>query len=154
MAALCARSFGVGTRTTGTRRLAYQPGVRGFLPWHSVAEWDGKRQRRQDRRPIGMGLRRAREGIPERRLVLAVLLDALQTVAGGVSSAQSARHVCEAQEWISSEDRHWPFSFLNLCEVLDLHPRAVRDYATHCPEGRTRRAPERGPRIADEISER
>jgi hypothetical protein len=63
------------------------------------------------------------------RLVLAVLIDALQIVAWGVSSAETARLFAEAEDWIRSEDRVWPFSFVNVCEVLDLRPRDVRVYA-------------------------
>lgn len=33
---------------------------------------------------------------------------------------------CEAEEWILEEDGDWPFSFENVCEVLGLNPRYVR----------------------------
>ena len=32
----------------------------------------------------------------------------------------------EAYVWIASNERRWPFSFLNVCDMLDLSPAALR----------------------------
>ena len=32
----------------------------------------------------------------------------------------------EAYAWVASNDRSWPYSFVNLCELLDMVPDAVR----------------------------
>jgi hypothetical protein len=32
----------------------------------------------------------------------------------------------EAEEWFFSDEYHWPFSFLNVCAVLDLDPGYIR----------------------------
>jgi len=33
----------------------------------------------------------------------------------------------DAYRWIVSDDCSWPFSFLNVCQLLDLDPEAVRE---------------------------
>jgi hypothetical protein len=32
----------------------------------------------------------------------------------------------EAEEWFLSNEAHWPFSFLNICSVLNLEPQYIR----------------------------
>ena len=121
--------FGLGTQAVRSARPAWQPSLRVASPWRITGERSAPSGFRGDRVSIEMGLHRAREGAPERRLVLAVLLDALQIVAWGVSPSQSPRCVSDARDWILSDDTHWPFSFVNVCEVLDLAPPTVREYA-------------------------
>jgi len=29
-------------------------------------------------------------------------------------------------QWVASDCRQWPFSFVNICEILDLSPQALR----------------------------
>jgi hypothetical protein len=63
---------------------------------------------------------------PEIALLAAVFEDALrcaQRSSRGVTHRQSA----EAFEWIASEQRNWPFAFLNVCELLGVNAAAVRD---------------------------
>ena len=60
----------------------------------------------------------------ESALMCAVLDDAIncfqkQFVMDGRRVQRLAR---EAEEWISSNDRSWPFSFINICEALGLDP--------------------------------
>jgi len=57
---------------------------------------------------------------PERRLMLAVLSDAIVLFQTGGS--QLARHhdVADAHRWILSDDRRWPYSFVNVCETLGI----------------------------------
>src|SRR3990167_9352748 len=33
----------------------------------------------------------------------------------------------EIEEWVSTEDRSWPFAFINICRALGLEPKAARD---------------------------
>jgi hypothetical protein len=33
----------------------------------------------------------------------------------------------DAHSWVMSNDSSWPFSFLNVCQLLNLQPEAVRD---------------------------
>jgi hypothetical protein len=36
----------------------------------------------------------------------------------------------DAYHWFTSSDYTWPFSFLNVCQLLDLDPEAVREELT------------------------
>ena len=64
----------------------------------------------------GMGWA-ARE-TPERRLMFAVLLDALTQLR-----RSDSRQVAEAERWIRGEDGdNWPFSFFNVCGALGIEP--------------------------------
>jgi hypothetical protein len=36
------------------------------------------------------------------------------------------REAREAEEWFLSDDSHWLFSFVSICEVLGLEPESVR----------------------------
>ena len=61
---------------------------------------------------------------PERRLMLAVLREAVASyVAGGRGGRDSAR---EVEAWFASDDTTWPYSFGNLCDALGLDRTAVR----------------------------
>jgi hypothetical protein len=65
---------------------------------------------------------------PEKRLVIAILADALicfqrYRVPG---SRRARRESTEAECWLMSADRQWPFSFENICDVLSLEAKAVR----------------------------
>ncbi len=33
----------------------------------------------------------------------------------------------QAYRWVMSDDRRWPFSFINICETLRLNPSAIRE---------------------------
>lgn len=74
-----------------------------------------------DRRPHGAD--------PERRLMAAVLEDAVALCVRTVSlrNAALAREAEEADEWMASDDRVGPFSFASICDALDLDPQGVRD---------------------------
>ncbi len=65
---------------------------------------------------------------PEAVLAAAVLklaYDDLQKNRGS-SDVRSRRAFREAYVWVASDERRWPFSFLNVCDMLDLSPRALR----------------------------
>ena len=65
---------------------------------------------------------------PERRLVAAVLEDAVECFQKHVRARdQKARQLfLDAEEWIYSEDRSWPFSFENVCDLLQINPAYLR----------------------------
>jgi hypothetical protein len=65
---------------------------------------------------------------PEQRLMAAVLEDAMRELArrseAWIGAAERRR--AEVQAWVESDDVAWPFSFLNVCEALDLNPARLR----------------------------
>ncbi len=73
-------------------------------------------------------LRRRAEYDGERRLMIAVLEDAVD-----VYRKQAAAHDLrgrtmfeDAESWIEATDRTWLFSFENICDVLDLDAACIR----------------------------
>ena len=42
------------------------------------------------------------------------------------SDTRSRRAFRDAYVWVKSNERRWPFSFLNVCDMLDLSPAMVR----------------------------
>ena len=71
---------------------------------------------------------RVGDGAPERRLMLAVLSDALAilTRRGEFATGCNRRLEWETRDWFMSDDISWPFSFLNVCDVLDMNAVSVR----------------------------
>jgi hypothetical protein len=65
---------------------------------------------------------------PEKRLMLAILEDAVQCFQnnGFAQSVRGRRIFQEAKKWIVDADRDWVFSFENVCEALGLNPAYVR----------------------------
>jgi len=65
---------------------------------------------------------------PEKRLMLAVLEDAVLCFQKGSSAGDRRRKALftDAEEWIMEENGDWPFSFENICEVLGLNPAYLR----------------------------
>jgi hypothetical protein len=65
---------------------------------------------------------------PERRLMAAVLDEALTTVRRGLTSRVPAvrREGLEAEQWIRSRDVDWTFAFENVCNVLEIDPERIR----------------------------
>ena len=72
--------------------------------------------------------RRRSEHDPERRLMIAVLEDAVDVYRkqAGTSDQRGQQLFCEAEEWIESTDRSWLFSFENICDVIDLDADYLR----------------------------
>jgi hypothetical protein len=64
----------------------------------------------------------------EKRLMAAILEDAVAvSTRREIPKTSKARHVLrETMRWIRSNDRTWTFSFLRICETLDLEPTAIR----------------------------
>jgi len=65
---------------------------------------------------------------PERRLAVAVLEDAIDCFRKHLDSRdpKAQQLFVEAEEWICSADRSWPFSFENVCDLLDMNPEYLR----------------------------
>jgi hypothetical protein len=57
---------------------------------------------------------------PEKRLMLAVLDDAVLAYLRGLPVAP------ETEAWFEADDFTWPYSFANLCDALTLDRHAVR----------------------------
>ena len=82
----------------------------------------------------------------EKRLILSVLEDAIECFMKCMDSATSKgqRLYREADEWIALEDKHWVFSFDNVCDMLDINPeymrRGLRDWKLRKVEAMQRAA--------------
>ena len=65
---------------------------------------------------------------PEKRLMLAVLEEAIATFQRHVSSdtRRSKRLIEDVEEWVSGALGEWPFSFENICAALDLDSDYLR----------------------------
>jgi len=65
---------------------------------------------------------------PEKRLMLAVMEDALATFQKCLpgQTRRQRRLLKEVEEWFASGEAGWPFSFQNICAVLDLNADHLR----------------------------
>lgn len=65
---------------------------------------------------------------PERALVIVVLWQAASDLQKFrfAKSRKQQRLYMEAYQWVASDDRRWPYSFVNLCETLKLSPNYLR----------------------------
>ena len=45
----------------------------------------------------------------------------------GANSAVEREFYLDAHRWVTSDDSSWPFSFLNVCQTLNLTPETVRE---------------------------
>jgi hypothetical protein len=61
-------------------------------------------------------------------LVQAVLREAIRTYQKYAQKRgqRASRLFREVNEWFSSEDRNWFFSFVNVCDILGLEPTYIR----------------------------
>jgi len=71
---------------------------------------------------------RMREIAGEFELVRATLADAIHTYRkyAHAKGRRAQRLFREVEEWLFVDDWSWPFSFLNICEVLDMDPNYIR----------------------------
>ena len=72
--------------------------------------------------------RQASELQPVRRLLVAMLADAVRCFQSSFGATQSEKRLefAEARGWIFADRNDGPFSFLTVCEALDLEPRTIR----------------------------
>jgi hypothetical protein len=65
---------------------------------------------------------------PEKRLMLAVLEDAVATLQRGAAATRrgAARELEEVRAWFASDDTGWPYAFVNVCHVLGFEPSYLR----------------------------
>jgi hypothetical protein len=72
--------------------------------------------------------RRGRAVEGERRLMLAVLEDAVDSYRKHARACDPREQACflEAKEWFSSNDRSWLFAFENICDVLEMNADYLR----------------------------
>ncbi len=71
--------------------------------------------------------------VPEKRLMLAVLEDAIAAYqrayvqpSRSSSEEEESPDRNEVQAWLESDDMSWPFSFASICEALDMEPEYLR----------------------------
>ncbi len=71
---------------------------------------------------------RRQQVTPEKRLMIAVLADAVSRFHkyDFARSGGAQRAVDEAEAWLMSTDRAWPFSCENICEVLGINSDNLR----------------------------
>jgi hypothetical protein len=64
----------------------------------------------------------------EQRLMLAVLLDAINSIERyGMGQGANNWGDCQAAvRWVTAHEQKWPFSFENICMVLDLDSAKLR----------------------------
>jgi len=64
----------------------------------------------------------------EKRLILSVLEDAIECFMKCIESPtnKGQKLFRDAEEWINLQDKHWVFSFDNVCDMLDIHPEYMR----------------------------
>jgi hypothetical protein len=72
--------------------------------------------------------RRGRAVEGERRLMLAVLEDAVDSYRKYALARDPREQACflEAKEWFLSDDRSWLFAFENICDVLEMNAEYLR----------------------------
>ena len=63
-----------------------------------------------------------------RAVSIAILLDAVAALLKGADSKRNSDRVVrmDVERWFAADDREWPFSFVNICGVLDLDPARIR----------------------------
>lgn len=73
-------------------------------------------------------LRRKAVQEPERRLVIAVLEDAVDCYQKylGAKDRKGAQLFSDAEEWFLSSERSWPFAFENVCDLLGMNAEYLR----------------------------
>src|SRR5262245_61637520 len=80
---------------------------------------------------------------PEKRLMLAILEDAINCYQDNLLSQRSraSRLFTEAEEWILNKGGDWIFSFRNICETLGFNPEYVRQGLLSWKEKKTAKYP-------------
>ena len=81
-----------------------------------------------------VGLYGAEHLQPEKRLMFAILLDAVECFQ---EYAEQDRLFKDAEQWIFEDDHEWPYSFINICEAVDMNPKYLRKGLLHCRQSAT-----------------
>ena len=78
---------------------------------------------------------------PERELAAAVIGVAAHDLRTNRYARRGPRQrlYVRAYDWLTSDEREWPYSFVNLCEVLKLSAPAVREHLLDLSEPATSR---------------
>lgn len=65
---------------------------------------------------------------PERRLMLAVLSDAIECYQkyANATTRRGRNLFTNAEKWINSRDTSWPYSFEHICDVLNISGNYLR----------------------------
>ena len=65
----------------------------------------------------------------QRELAAGILKQAAQDLRrfNGATSGVEREFYLDAHRWVVSDDCSWPFSFLNICQLLNLAPETVRE---------------------------
>jgi len=66
--------------------------------------------------------------VPEKRLMLAVLEDAIASFQRNFIQARHSHDGddYDVESWLESDDMSWPFSFASICQALDMEPESLR----------------------------
>ena len=72
-----------------------------------------------------LGLYGASPTQPEKTLMFAVLLDAVECFQK-YAGREANRLFKDTDEWIFEDDHEWPFSFINICEAVGMDPEYLR----------------------------
>lgn len=85
---------------------------------------------RDELQPSTFEERTAVRDSPERRLLLAVLADALNVCDryGTARGGEAGRRVLEVERWVASESMETPFAFVRICEALEIDPEPIRQH--------------------------
>jgi hypothetical protein len=64
----------------------------------------------------------------EQRLMLAVLVDAINVLQGWqrISGGRKRRAYAEAAQWVNTSGTHYPFSFDSVCDALEIDSDVLR----------------------------
>ena len=71
---------------------------------------------------------------PEKKLMFAILLDAVECFQ---EYGEQDPFFKDAAEWIFEDDHEWPYSFINICEAVDMNPKYLRKGLLHCRQSAT-----------------
>ncbi|GIW43477.1 MAG: hypothetical protein KatS3mg077_0759 [Candidatus Binatia bacterium] len=63
---------------------------------------------------------------PEKKLAAAVFVSGLVEIRNHVHNPAKRKQVEKELAWVFSDDTDWPYSFVRLCELFQLHPDYVR----------------------------
>ena len=88
--------------------------------------------------------RRDSSDIPLKRLMMAVLQDAIRCFQKGshAKSGAKPRYLFEVQEWIFGENGEGPFAFQSVCDILEIAPQYLRRGLAEWLRRRTDGSPE------------